>query len=280
MNIQPWTTVSEGETSLVVDAIQMLLRARGASITVDGAFGPATRAAVVAFQNAAGLLADGVVGPETWVGLIVNVAAGDTGDAVRAVQSFGLLRSPGDDPLVVDGSFGPVTAERVAYFQRSWGLVADSAVGPMTWSFLSNLRPDSNPWPLVQVGATQDENWRVLAAQYLLRHHGAAIAADGVFGPASGAAINAWQQAQRALYVSDTVGQLDWPGLIVTVSRGDRGDAVRAAQSLFGGRLAIDGDFGPVTEAAVRDFQSMFAPTADGIVGPVTWHLLTLPIFD
>lgn len=76
--------------------------------------------------------------------------------------------------------------------------------------------------------------------------------------------------------MSTTTGQLDWPALIVTVRRGDSGPAVAAAQSLLPD-LAEDGDFGPRTEAAVRDYQQVFAPPDDGVVGPVTWHSLVLP---
>ncbi|MBU2960479.1 peptidoglycan-binding domain-containing protein [Citreicella sp. C3M06] len=39
-------------------------------ITVDGAFGPITRAAVVAFQAQHELLPDGVIGPMTWAALL------------------------------------------------------------------------------------------------------------------------------------------------------------------------------------------------------------------
>ena len=129
-------------------------------------------------------------------------------------------------------------------------------------------------------GARQDENWRVLAAQYLLRAHGATITADGNFGPASGAAVEAFQHTLRSTEISTTVGQLDWPHLIITVRRGDHGDAVRALQTLLPNGLTVDGDFGPLTEAQVRNFQRMFAPPEDGIAGPNTWHSLMVPIFD
>lgn len=280
MNVRPWRTATSGSASAAVKGIQYLLRARGHSVAADGSFGPATRAAVSAFQSASGLTVDGVVGPATWARLVVPTSSGSTGDAVKAVQQFGLVTSPGLDPLAVDGSYGPLTRERVTEVQRQWGLTQDGAAGEETWSFLSTFSPGPRPWPLVKQGATHSTNWRVRAAQHLLRAKGAAIAADGSFGPASGNAIRTFQQTLRATFISTTVGQLDWPALIVTIRPGDTGEAVRAAQSLLPGGLAVDGSFGPATEAAVRDFQSMFVPPADGIVGPNTWHVLTQPLFE
>ena len=128
----------------------------------------------------------------------------------------------------------------------------------------------------VKVGADQNTNWRVLAAQHLLRFRGATIPADGDFGPSSGAAVGAFQSTLRANEISTTLGQLDWPSLIKTVRFGDTGDAVRAAQTLLPGQLTVDGDFGPLTDAATKQYQGMFAPPADGIIGPVTWQSLTL----
>lgn len=279
MNVEPWTTVGTGAEGPVVAGIQYLLRAREHVVAPDGSLGPATAAAVTAFQSSEGIAADGVVGPVTWPRLVVPTGQGSTGDAVRAVQQFGLLRSPGDEPLVVDGEFGPLTKERVEFFQESWGLTLDGIAGRETWSFLSTAVPGPRPWALVKQGSSQATNWRVLAAQHLLRHHGAAIVADGVFGPASGAAVQAFQQTLRAHEISTTLGQLDWPSLIATVQQGDTGEAVRAVQTLLAD-LVVDGDFGPLTDAAVREFQSMFAPPADGIVGPVTWHALTVRLFD
>lgn len=280
MNVAPWSTIGSGTDWAPVRAIQYFLRAHGHGIAADGVYGPVTAAAVSAFQAGAGVSVNGIVGPDTWVALFIATQQGQSGDAVRAVQQFGLVPSPGIPPLVVDGDFGPLTAERVRHFQASWGLSIDGIAGYESWAFLSSLVPGFQRWPLVKVGATQATNWRVLAAQHLLRHRGATITADGSFGPLSGAAIRAFQQTLRATFVSTTVGLLDWPALTDTVALGANGDAVRAAQTLLPGPVAVDGVFGPVTDAAVREFQSMFAPPADGVVGPVTWHALTQPIFD
>ena len=131
------------------------------------------------------------------------------------------------DPLVVDGSYGPLTTDRVRQLQQSWGLEM-----------------------------------------------------DGSFGPASGAAVRAFQQTLRATDLGTTVGQLDWPALVSTVRPGDHGEAVKAVRTLVPGGLTVDGSLGALTEAAVREFQTMFAPPADGVVGPNTWRALTLPSFD
>lgn len=58
---------SRGES---VRALQSLLNLHGASLTVDGSFGPATEKAVKAFQTKNGLEADGKCGPVTWGALL------------------------------------------------------------------------------------------------------------------------------------------------------------------------------------------------------------------
>lgn len=64
--------------------------------------------------------------------------------------------------------------------------------------------------------------------------------------------------------------------------RGSKGPHVKGLQGLLiakaGQRLAMDGDFGPATERAVRNVQTYLRLGTDGIVGVKTWTvLLTIP---
>lgn len=62
-----------------------------------------------------------------------------------------------------------------------------------------------------------------------------------------------------------------------SLSEGTSGEDVRQLQIRvagypgFGGELAIDGEFGPATRAAVQRFQAAYGLEADGIVGPLTF---------
>jgi peptidoglycan hydrolase-like protein with peptidoglycan-binding domain len=64
-------TTSYGANGYHVKAIQDQLRNRfGCSVAVDGAFGSGTRSAVLAYQRATGLGADGIVGKNTWRSMV------------------------------------------------------------------------------------------------------------------------------------------------------------------------------------------------------------------
>ena len=133
------------------------------------------------------------------------------------------------------------------------------------------------PWPLVSSGA-HDHPVRTL--QHLLRAHGKNVGVDGVFGPATEAAVRQFQTS-RGLASDGIVGPHTWSALIVIVRSGSRGEAVRGVQEEFRFRagdpshsLHVDGIFGARTDAAVRAFQDALGITVDGIVGPVTWRAL------
>lgn len=130
--------------------------------------------------------------------------------------------------------------------------------------------------------------------QYLLRARGYNVTVDGQVGAQTTAAIKAFQ-TDRGLTSDGVVGNQTWPVLITEVSQGDRGDAVSAAQDQLRYRdlpecknLVVDGDFGPLTGAAVRAFQTyvrdnqaawMDEPVVvDGIVGANTWYAFVLAL--
>lgn len=140
-----WPLEQEGSKGEDVKSVQYLVTAHGHPTGVDGIFGSLTKAAVKAFQSSRGLNADGIVGPQTWPQLIIQVQQGSTGDAVRAVQSQ--IHSRGDGAVIaIDGIFGPATTDAVRAFQTLLGLSADAIVGPQTWNHLVNgylAAPDS-----------------------------------------------------------------------------------------------------------------------------------------
>jgi peptidoglycan hydrolase-like protein with peptidoglycan-binding domain len=63
-------TLRRGMTGSAVRDLQTRLAAKGFDVgAIDGAFGARTEAAVIAFQRARGLAADGIVGAQTWSAL-------------------------------------------------------------------------------------------------------------------------------------------------------------------------------------------------------------------
>ncbi len=66
----PRPVLRRGASGGDVRELQSLLNRRGANLDMDGGFGPATFAAVVAFQRRSQLRPDGLVGAMTWAALL------------------------------------------------------------------------------------------------------------------------------------------------------------------------------------------------------------------
>ncbi len=130
--------------------------------TIDGQFGTGTRAAVVTFQTAQGLTADGIAGAATQkrlqelTGIVISPAEeedepaptdpgsldglfkgnyatiqfGAEGDRVRILQRA--LMALGCNIPAIDGDFGTSTYQAVKAFQKAVKLEADGKAGPQT----------------------------------------------------------------------------------------------------------------------------------------------------
>jgi len=112
------------------------------------------------------------------------------------------------------------------------------------------------------------------------------ITADGQFGPITDRAVKAFQSA-NGLKVDGIVGPITYgrlgaptpiptpppvstkPRLSSSLKKGSTGANVRYLQSALG--INSDGQFGPITDKAVRAFQKEQGLKVDGIVGPLTW---------
>ncbi|WP_414619604.1 peptidoglycan-binding domain-containing protein [Calothrix sp. CCY 0018] len=126
------------------------------SATIDGDFGSQTKAAVVEFQKNNALVADGILGYETevgiqqslWVSQRPTLRQGSKGEEVKRLQNLlvdavGKPARTGEtislDVGAVDGDFGPKTKAAVIKFQNYDKLTADGIVGAKTWNELAGV---------------------------------------------------------------------------------------------------------------------------------------------
>ncbi len=299
-NHEPATTT---EHSIVLSyesegrQVQLLQQALG-GIKVDGIFGPETEAAVRSFQASRGLTVDGVVGPLTsaalrsqadgkafiadvsstipgaaslpggaaapastqssaeyaTVGVAREAAAptsahkpeASTAESTENSTQKSIQRSPADAVkqlqaalhLPVDGEFGPETEAAIRRLQGRHGLGVDGVVGPETWSVIG------------------------VHGQETLTPPPSALPK-----PAARHAAPVEATADTGL----TPGTGGTPGTAAAPPAGGAAAVDRLQAALH---LAVDGEFGPETEAAVRRLQARHGLTVDGVVGAATWSLI------
>ena len=257
-------------------------------ITPDGRVGRTTKTAL------AGLLFSDASG-----GVL---SVGSTGPAISELQS--LLTQKGYDPGPSDGVYGASTLTAVIAFQKDHDLWVDGLVGSSTFTALMAAPAPTEEGVDSSDGAAEDEmdeahsdvtgtlsegsrGPEVEALQTLLTDRGYDPGpSDGVFGTRTRLAVLAFQaiedltpdglvgSATMAALVQVPVPTTQEPQTTEVLSLGSRGSEVVHVQDHLGDvgyKVGpIDGICGPLTRAAVIEFQSDNELARDGKVGPKT----------
>jgi len=257
----PTTVLSQGSRGHDVLELQFILNAIAPyydsipTVIQDSVFGPNLKSAVIEFQKTFNLTPDGVVGPVTWNKLYAVYQGIE--DSVK-VPPAGEVQPPATPQF-------PGTLLRVG---------SSGADVRLMQTYLNTIRIVYPNIPYVVVNGTFGEEMRrsvvAFQQQFLL-------APDGIIGPIT------WNYIvkQFQLLTGQISTILEYPGTPLRV--GSRGTSVRLMQGFLQELhaaypsiplIAVDGIFGPQTQAAVMSFQRLFGLAVDGIIGPITWYAI------
>ena len=248
-----------------VRALQKRLKALGwYSGSADGDFGPATEAAVKAFQKANGLTADGKAGQKTLEKL--NSKSAISKKQANATATPKATAKTTARPTAKPTARATATSRPTATPNLSKDYYLQLGSSGQKVKTLQNR--------LIELGwlggkATGDYDAATEAAVKAFQRRTKGLWDDGVAGPDTLKALYA-SNAARSGSVAASTGQ--------TLEKGSEGDAVRMLQRKLKdlGYLSgtVDGSYGIATEAAVIAFQQRNGLTPDGKAGTATLNRL------
>ena len=248
------TVLRTGSTGSAVEQLQFWLNTLAQyessipSLTVDGVYGTGTANAVRAFQRKYGLTVDGVVGRNTWTELY---------DQFRSIQSDNGTPNAYPGTALREGASGQNV--RLVQF---WLKIARTV-----YPSLSNVTVDG------KFGSATTAAVRRFQTYF-------GLTSDGVVGRTTWNKLYEVYNDIANKLLSSSLRPGEYPGVL---RNGSSGTAVRELQfylylmSAYESSIpaiAIDGQFGASTEAAVRAYQRFAGLTVDGIVGRTTWNSL------
>ena len=248
------TVLRTGSTGSAVEQLQFWLNTLAQyessipSLTVDGVYGTGTANAVRAFQRKYGLTVDGVVGRATWT---------EVYDQFRSIQSDNGTPNAYPGTALREGSSGQNV--RLVQF---WLKIARTV-----YPSLSNVTVDGRFGSATAAAVRRFQTYFGLTS-------------DGVVGRTTWNKLYEVYNDIANKLLSSSLRPGEYPGVLRS---GSSGTAVRELQfylylmSAYESSIpaiAIDGQFGASTEAAVRAYQRFAGLTVDGIVGRTTWNSL------
>ena len=236
----PLSSLREGDEGTAVRSLQSKLKTLGYYTgSVDGSFGAGTTAAVISFQSAVGLKADGVAGKSTLEALYGGASGGGSsssgssssgsssssgapsnygktassngmstvtsasgGEKVQQLQSA--LSSTGFYHGTLDGSYGDVTENAVEKYQQSRGLRVTGMAGPTTQRLLYGGTSESGSYKKLEVGSSGSSVRTLQYALYELMYYDGSI--TGKYDYSTENAVRAFQQV-NGLYEDGIAGE-------------------------------------------------------------------------
>ena len=258
--------------------------------TADGSYGNVTKAAVIMFQANESLGVNGNVDNDTYLRIqqtnkkFISLKKGSMGNSVAVMQSY-LIKLDYLD-ISANGEFGTETEKALKRFQSVNGIISDGVAGTQTLGVLYGASPKNNTDLEVldrtlKVGMNGDD---VKSVQQYLKDLGYLDSiVDGNYGNVTKVAAIMFQ-ANEGLYVDGEIGNQSYKILqttdkkFITLKKGMKNSAVKTMQKYLIklGYLneSADGDFGTITENALRTFQIKNGITVDGIAGRETLKTL------
>ena len=258
--------------------------------TADGSYGNVTKAAVIMFQANESLGGNGNVDNDTYLRIqqtnkkFISLKKGSMGNSVAVMQSY--LIKLGYLDISANGEFGTETDKALKRFQSVNDISSDGVAGTQTLGVLYGASPNNNTDLEVldrtlKVGMNGDD---VKSVQQYLKDLGYLDSiVDGNYGNVTKVAAIMFQ-ANEGLYVDGEIGNQSYKILqttdkkFITLKKGMKNSAVKTMQKYLIklGYLneSADGDFGTITENALRTFQIKNGITVDGIAGRETLKTL------
>jgi peptidoglycan hydrolase-like protein with peptidoglycan-binding domain len=262
-------------TGVRVVQLQTALIGLGYPIAADGRYGPRTQAAVRDFQARNGLEVDGIAGPQTQAALAIGPGgappAGEPAAPATTTSPPATLPPATAPPTTagttttVAGPDSPVECSTAA-ISADVGRQVDAisachsgwAIAPLPTCQAGLACPRVDVFHVTETGWVADGSSPAGCAEDL---HDAGMSAYTAGDFASWCGV-------PNLPVERLVIEPGASGIVVT--------QLQIALVALGYPLAVDGTYGPGTEAAIHDFQERNGLAADGIAGPRTRELLGL----